>query len=448
MKMKFSLILRRLEYLWHIVALALLAGAFVPLWRSQVLGDIEMREGDAILRMVLLISFAGVGLLLWHFQSALRVARRNWFIWLPVGLAFLSALWSEVPELTIRRSVAVLLATLYGLLLSVRFSPTIVLRLVGLAMAVIVIASVVSISMGAQWAVMQYLHPGSWQGVMLHKNSLGKICVVAMIFAWPLAQAAVKLEKLFWIGIAGMAIYLVIGSNSATAMVVTVLLIIVGSVIKLVQRWSNRAKRWLALLLAASGLLIGVLAFVWIEEIVYLLGRDLSLTGRVPLWLALWPVLWQRPLLGYGFGAFWDSPLAENVAQLANWQAVHAHNGILELWLDLGILGLFMISVILFSILRKTWKIFWLSNIHPIFYIGFLSVAYTVLYSVVEVVLFKPGLGGVWFWIILSYVYFALASVEIHGVQRNEETNPRVLEPAFHSNSDVYLRSSCWIDPI
>lgn len=412
--MKFMLKLRWLEYIWHVVALTLIAGAFVPLWRDRI--GFDLGEGDPLQRMVLLIAYTGLVFLLWHLRTVFRVASQHWLIWLIIGLAFFSALWSQDPALTIRRSVTLLLATLYGLLLAVRFSPTTVLRLIGAALTIIVIASVISISIGAEWAVMERLHPGAWQGVMVHKNALGRICVLALIVTWSLTQITAGRERLFWIGVAGGAVCLIVGSNSATALVVVVVLIMVWLAIKIMQGLTDWAKLRVMLLSAAFVLTLGVLGLVWIEDIANRLGRNLDLTGRVPLWLALWPIIWQQPLLGYGFGAFWLDVGRETTVDIVlmrtrfTW-ATHAHNGFLDVWLELGLVGLFLVCFILFWLLRRTWKVFWQSNVHPVLLFGFLFTIYTILYNFTEVTLVESGLSKALFTIIFSYVYFMTSKI-------------------------------------
>jgi exopolysaccharide production protein ExoQ len=49
----------------------------------------------------------------------------------------------------------------------------------------------------------------------------------------------------------------------------------------------------------------------------------------------------RRPWLGYGFNAFWlpDESYVQKIWHLLRWEPPHAHNGFIELWLELGLLG-------------------------------------------------------------------------------------------------------------
>lgn len=78
-----------------------------------------------------------------------------------------------------------------------------------------------------------------------------------------------------------------------------------------------------------------------------LIGRDSSLTGRTEIWEALRELVNQRPVFGYGYGAFWaeGSAPAEFVKDLTQWDVPTAHNGWLETWLAIGIVGVLLFSV-------------------------------------------------------------------------------------------------------
>jgi hypothetical protein len=82
-------------------------------------------------------------------------------------------------------------------------------------------------------------------------------------------------------------------------------------------------------------------------------GRDSSFTGRVPLWQKLIAMGGRAPLLGCGFTCFWlDIDRVAEIWKTVDWAATSAHNGYLEIFLDLGIVGL----LILFFLLAQTYR--------------------------------------------------------------------------------------------
>ena len=84
--------------------------------------------------------------------------------------------------------------------------------------------------------------------------------------------------------------------------------------------------------------------------------RDITLSGRTLLWDTLWQFIQEKPWLGYGYGSFFsgESREANIVWQLYDWTPNHAHNGYIHLWLNLGIIGLFVFILGYFSCLFKS----------------------------------------------------------------------------------------------
>jgi O-antigen ligase len=77
------------------------------------------------------------------------------------------------------------------------------------------------------------------------------------------------------------------------------------------------------------------------------LGRDATLTRRTEIWTAVWAAISSHVVLGYGFSGFWAGIHGDSarVAAMLGFVARRAHNGFLDLWLELGIAGLFLFGV-------------------------------------------------------------------------------------------------------
>jgi len=88
-------------------------------------------------------------------------------------------------------------------------------------------------------------------------------------------------------------------------------------------------------------------------------GMDdlLSLDGRVPLWQALWPYVYEHPFIGHGFGAFWSSNRFYGIAVEATWAAPGAHNGLLDELLGTGVIGLLLFLAFWFSSMRSNLRV-------------------------------------------------------------------------------------------
>jgi len=399
--------LRKIEAAWHTLAFVLLLGAFVPLWRQMIKGGADLVEGDPVQRAFLGIAYLGVLLLVFHPKQAAGRARSDALLCALLGWVLLSALWSVAPAVTLRRAFSAFIAALYGLMLAVRYPFRTVLQMLGAALGIVVLASLGAVLLVPEWGVMGRPHPGAWQGVLSHKNALGRTSVLALIVFWTLWRGDRGVKRFLWALLAAAATATVIGSKSATGLILA---------LAIPAAWfSLRIWRRLPLPLrpAASSITLGVAVTgvavlpSHLEAILGFFGKDLALTGRIPLWLALIPLAMQRPLLGYGYGAFWlgeSGPSAMVWAQ--TWHAVHAHNGYLDLWLELGLIGaLLAATMVLFVASRSARRLLRVKENHAIAFI-FLYSTFLLLANITETMLLESQLGGAIYWIVFVYVNF------------------------------------------
>jgi exopolysaccharide production protein ExoQ len=97
---------------------------------------------------------------------------------------------------------------------------------------------------------------------------------------------------------------------------------------------------------------ISVLIANNVDSLVGASGKDLTLSGRTDLWDFIFAKIFERPWFGYGFYGFWDSEVAASLRRQHPW-ASNAHNGFLEMILELGFVGfsLFIGGLIRFIIM-------------------------------------------------------------------------------------------------
>jgi O-antigen ligase len=81
-------------------------------------------------------------------------------------------------------------------------------------------------------------------------------------------------------------------------------------------------------------------------------GRDATLTGRTDIWnLAL--SLGRNPLIGAGFESFWLGPRLEKIWSVYWFHPNQAHNGYVEIFLNLGWIGLGILGLIIATGFRR-----------------------------------------------------------------------------------------------
>jgi O-antigen ligase len=142
------------------------------------------------------------------------------------------------------------------------------------------------------------------------------------------------------------------------------------------------------------------------------MGRNPNLTGRTEIWQALMPLV-ANPVLGTGFENFWFGP---RVAQI--WGAQNgitygineAHDGFLEVYLNLGLIGVSLIVAILLQAYRNAVQAFRRDAMFGNLMLAYILTA--VIYSITEAG-FRM-LDPIWFLLLLS----AFASEKVSAVAR------------------------------
>jgi exopolysaccharide production protein ExoQ len=149
----------------------------------------------------------------------------------------------------------------------------------------------------------------------------------------------------------GTAIWLIVKADSMTSLSC---LFLAGTVLVLSsQRWVIRwPKSVHAIVSSAIALPVGALFISTMGTLVQSLGRNSTLTGRTAIWRA---VLLQHtnPVIGTGFESFWMGNRLQTVWNLSVHGIQEAHNGYLELYLNLGFVGLCLLGVLIVTGYRR-----------------------------------------------------------------------------------------------
>ncbi len=343
-------ILSRIELVLVFVCLLLLSGGVV----HRLVASDELVDGSVILRVMWVPVYAIVlGLAITRLRDILTLALRMPLLSLLVVLSLVSLVWSIDPALTFRRAIACGFTTLFAYYLVVRFEPMQLLKLLGSVWIIVAVMSFGAGLLTPGFGRDHELHIGAWQGFYYEKNSLGgHMARAALIFAILVAFDAA--HRRFWAAALLLAGALVILSTSATALLALLIALATVGLGTLMQRGSVFA----IAIIWAGAVALGSFALILViapELLLDALGKDPSLTGRTYIWEALTQLISEKPVLGYGYGAFWDveSEPANWVRSVVEWDAPTAHNSWLEVLLALGSVGLAVFACSLVAILAR-----------------------------------------------------------------------------------------------
>ncbi|HTV04330.1 MAG TPA: O-antigen ligase [Acidobacteriaceae bacterium] len=268
-------------------------------------------------------------------------------------LAIASTLWSQFPSYTVRRSLPFALTGVFGLYLSMRYPVRRQLAILRITLLALAIASVIfAVAFPQRGLDYSSGHHSDWQGVFTQKNACGEMMVLAtavLLADW----------KPTWQRLASAALFLVVlymsGSRSAWLLEAAVILLRVAlSAAKRV----DAPTRIISVLVLLFGLPATALAaFDWRAPLLAWLGRDATLSGRTLIWQQVWIFIRHRPWLGWGYEAFWRGMRGQafRVDAALGFVVFHAHNGFLEIWLNLGLIGLALFALSYARAWRRLW---------------------------------------------------------------------------------------------
>ncbi len=290
-------------------------------------------------------------------KSTIDTIGKNILLCILTALTALSFLWSEFPHYTLLNTKEVLMMTSFGLYFAIRFSLKEQVQLVALTLLIGgLLSTIVAIEFPTIGIHLANDHPGAWKGVYGHKNGLGSMMVLNAITFFSLPKETSILYK--WVGFI-FSIILILLSTSKTSLVISVLLTSIMVFYKNF-RWQGK----ISVIFIDIGVLIlgcvSVLVSTYWVEILTGLGRNPTLTGRTQIWGVALARIIERPLFGYGRGAFWapNSTYAIEAGQAIGtaWIPGHAHNGLIELALDVGLIGVALFLIIYFTSFARALK--------------------------------------------------------------------------------------------
>jgi O-antigen ligase len=189
-----------------------------------------------------------------------------------------------------------------------------------------------------------------FEGIYPQKNICSVITVMlltpAFFYRFTGSSASVKR-----IGYFVLLIALIIGTRARTGWIVLALVVLFIVLSKFLHRLRPLERVLVTAFLPAVGLLASYLIYDSRFAILKFLGKDPSLSGRTGIWAVMFLAIVKRPLTGFGYAAFWTvtNPEAHRLALAAADPGLNnAENGILQLWLEIGLIGVLILGYLLF----------------------------------------------------------------------------------------------------
>jgi O-antigen ligase len=320
--------------------LAGLMGLFTVLLVPQTGTGIEGKS-TAFIATWIAVYLASV-LLLVRYPVVLRSA--DWPIVIFLGLVALSASWSGAPQASLQYAMS-LLANFFFALIAARHIP--VAKLLSILLATIIamaiggyllnrlgMASTTYLDVHDRF---NFLGGQPIRGLFNHKITAG------FYAGFGLVGTLVLLRGAWRIGIAAFLLFFIALTGSSAALAVLAFGLVLLAWMGLAR--SLRFSPGVFLLATFTVITAGALV-VWLclPDLLALLNRDPTLTGRTQLWTWGLAVGSEKPIFGWGFFGYFGTELAaaqaRSIAAFQSWDVPHFHNSYIETFAELGIVGL------------------------------------------------------------------------------------------------------------
>jgi exopolysaccharide production protein ExoQ len=199
---------------------------------------------------------------------------------------------------------------------------------------------------------------GRIQGLVGNSNLLGFLGLLGLIvFAIQLGSKTVRpAPGVFWLVVAAACIAL---TRSGTVTVAIVVVGVIAIVLLAIRRARTDRQRTTVYVTSLVVIVLGVVGvFVFHSKVLALLHKNSTFTGRTSIWNAVIGLAHQRPVFGWGWVSYWVpnvAPFDEKAFTLGGIQYLQAHEAWLDIWFQLGIVGLVVFGALVLSTLTRVW---------------------------------------------------------------------------------------------
>ena len=286
--------------------------------------------------------------------------------------------WSVEYGVTMRRSVALTITTMAGLVLAARFTWSEMVQRIALTYLILCFVAIAVVLLNPARGIMSEIHPGAWRGPWVEKNYLGGMMTKGLI-AMMCAFAMRPDRWWIWLPAGLLSFGLVIMSTSKTALLISTAAMGIFIALYIFRRFRFLRIPLVFMIVVVVGSFTAAMTLA--PEFMFgLIGKDPTFTGRTDIWAAIARSIRQEWLLGYGYGAFWLDPLGPSyyVRFSLEWGVPSAHQGWMDLWLAGGIIAvgifathlLFILALMIDRIGRGGTETYWVV-LSTLMFIGF-----------------------------------------------------------------------------
>jgi len=341
-----------LPLLWLILGCSRSVSAWLNIFGLPVSGGASVEEGSPLDAWFFICLIAVGACVLAKRQVRLSevVSNNGWLI-VFLLYCFISIAWSDFPFIALKRSIKILGHPIMALIVLTEPDPEeALIRLMKRCAYVVVPVSILFIKYYPELgrAYDPWTGEGMYTGINTNKNLLGAdLLILGYFFFWYWLQIW-RNERSTWRRnelrlIAGFLIgiwWLFSKAHSATSLTC----VVIGILTVLFVGMRSENKRFIGTYMLATLVLVAAaeMAFGISGRFSESLGRGSGMSGRTLIWTRLLEVQ-TNPILGTGFESFWLGDRPKLLEGLFFYSINEAHNGYLETYMTLGLVGVFLL---------------------------------------------------------------------------------------------------------
>ncbi|WP_159501781.1 O-antigen ligase, partial [Microbacterium sp. 18062] len=326
------------------------------------------------------IASAAVSIGLWiAVRPAVNPQRLPWFVLGYVALAALSLLWSAWPGTTAVTWLLLAITTLQGLFVAAVLTWRETVAAIAAALKWVLGLSIlfelaVSLFVGGPilpgfripaekmdpivyWSRNNLFDDGRIQGIFGNANLLAVAALLALI-VFGIRYAAQAPHRLLLPAWGLLAAFLFVRAGSATAYLSAAAVAVVLATVLLMRTVRRPGGRTVYYVVYAAVAVLAAAVLWFGREVIFsALGRESDLTGRLGIWESVLERAAQHPVIGWGFATPWlpSDPMFDGWIVDHGETVMQAHNMWIDVFLQLGIVGLVLMAGIYLAFIWRSW---------------------------------------------------------------------------------------------
>lgn len=312
------------------------------------------------------------------------------------GFSLISLIWSISLIDTLKSCILLIGTTVIGVYISKNYNKEELMKklLTWFFIIVVINLILVFLKVSSVYQLDDNRYDNAIRGIFKHRNSLGLYMSIGISIAlwFSLEYKDKRNRQIAGVVIAG-GTFLIYSSKSMTSLILGVFITFLVFVTRYKKINIILCYSIIPIILISTYILI--FTPEWFKDILQIMGRNSTLTGRSVIWAGVVTAIFYKPILGFGFGAFWTINPYSVLFVLSKYKTelpVNSHNGYLDLTLEFGLLGAVLIAIWIVIMIKKIIKLSREKEVKDYKYISYVMAyfIFLLIFNLVESSFMKP----------------------------------------------------------